>query len=463
MAGPYVLELANRLTEFADVGDLDELSADDLADLMLTLANAANQIEAEAAQLALLAERRGVGLHRGSKSTGAFLAHRTNGSRTHCHRLIRAAETESVFLAFLEARCEGAITRWHIDHLGQTWRQNRHLESLLHRDQHLLVDAARSLPPDEFGLVCRKWLAMADPDGAYEKFLRQQERRFLASRRDLEGNLHLVGRMDPIQGEEFLNLLDQRVQELFDLDWAAAKASQEAAGGEVDPESLTRVLPRNDRQRRMDALVSLVLDGSALPEGAQRPEPSIQYGVDHETWQSELARTMDADLARHGLGNDADASSESDTSGSGRPTEDPPPSTAAAFDPMRRCETASGQPVPFRVLLEASLHATVRRVVFGAPSVVIDAGHLRRFFDGPQREIIEYRDRCCTFPGCHQRAAFCEIDHILAVTQGGRTDLTNGQCLCRHHHRLKSRGRFRCERAPDGTVQFFLPDGVPIE
>ena len=127
----------------------------------------------------------------------------------------------------------------------------------------------------------------------------------------------------------------------------------------------------------------------------------------------------------------------------------------AAFDPNWVCQTGSGYPLPFPILLRHALTARIRRVVLGAPSVIIDAGTSRRLFSKIQAQLIRQRDRTCTYPGCCRDATWCQIDHILDAHLGGPTDLANGQCLCRYHHRLKTRGRFRCEARPDGTIGFF--------
>ncbi|MEZ5379942.1 MAG: HNH endonuclease signature motif containing protein [Acidimicrobiales bacterium] len=372
------------------------------------------------------------------------------------------------------------------------------------------------------------------------------ERRFYQSSKDLDGNFHLAGRLDPVNGEIFDQLVSKRAAEFFDADWA--KAVAEAAPGEVITKSMLR---RSDRQRRLDALVSLVVDGSSTPEGAQRPEPSIIFGLDVLSLSEFIAQMLHADLgdwapdtdtagaaaadanaAGHAdaaagertaasaaageasgdtappadngteesggsaksasdLNDDAatgNAGNGSDAAANGRAADnepatnptaaspsgglylpDPPypvpsgPSTAAAVDPMRRCETLRGTPIPFRIMLQHLFEARIRRIVYTAPNIIINAGQSRRLFTTTQKQLIKFRDRCCTFPGCHRDAIYCEADHLRAFVDGGPTDLTNGQCLCRYHHNLKTRAKFYCEPLPDGTVGFFLPTGIKLE
>ncbi|MEZ5375233.1 MAG: hypothetical protein R2733_01905 [Acidimicrobiales bacterium] len=288
---PYVAQLANQLLTFSSMNNVEDLSADEMADLLLVMANAAEHLETQTGQLALAAHRRGVGRHLGSRSTGAWLAHRAKVTPAHAHRMIRRSETEVAFARFYLAHEDGKITGYHLDHLGELWRNNPKLEDLLYRDEEMLCDAACSLPPQKFGLVCQKWLSLADPDGAYEKYLLNLERRFYQSSKDLDGNFHLAGRLDPVNGEIFDQLVSKRAAEFFDADWA--KAVAEAAPGEVITKSMLR---RSDRQRRLDALVSLVIDGSSTPEGAQRPEPSIIFGLDVLSLSEFIAQMLHADL-----------------------------------------------------------------------------------------------------------------------------------------------------------------------
>ncbi|MEZ5379941.1 MAG: hypothetical protein R2733_25835 [Acidimicrobiales bacterium] len=96
---PYVAQLANQLLTFSSMHDVEDLSADEMAELLLVMANAAEHLETQTGQLALAAHRRGVGRHLGSRSTGAWLAHRAKVTPAHAHRMIRRSETECALRA----------------------------------------------------------------------------------------------------------------------------------------------------------------------------------------------------------------------------------------------------------------------------------------------------------------------------------------------------------------------------
>lgn len=56
------------------------------------------------------------------------------------------------------------------------------------------------------------------------------------------------------------------------------------------------------------------------------------------------------------------------------------------------------------------------------------------------REHVVLRDGSCVFPYCTRPARACDLDHIIAYSQGGPTETSNLAPLCRKHHRLKTHG-----------------------
>jgi hypothetical protein len=71
--------------------------------------------------------------------------------------------------------------------------------------------------------------------------------------------------------------------------------------------------------------------------------------------------------------------------------------------------------------------------------------------------FVEARDRTCVFPGCHRPAAKTDKDHRTPWPLG-RTDQTNLQCLCRHHHRAKQ-AAFTVELTRDGDYRWTTRGG----
>jgi hypothetical protein len=96
----------------------------------------------------------------------------------------------------------------------------------------------------------------------------------------------------------------------------------------------------------------------------------------------------------------------------------------------------------------------------GADGTLLDVGRKRRTIPTALRRALAARDRQCRFPGCTARR--CDAHHLSHWADGGPTSLANTLLLCRVHHRAIHDGGFRVERAPDGAVCFFRPDGAPL-
>lgn len=83
-------------------------------------------------------------------------------------------------------------------------------------------------------------------------------------------------------------------------------------------------------------------------------------------------------------------------------------------------------------------------------------------FPATMRDYIQARDGHCRFPGCMVPASHCDIDHIEEYDAGGRTTPNNAQCLCRHHHNLKTSKAVDCVSANGIAVDWIMADGTEV-
>lgn len=87
----------------------------------------------------------------------------------------------------------------------------------------------------------------------------------------------------------------------------------------------------------------------------------------------------------------------------------------------------------------------------------------------PLADLVRLRDPHCVFPGCTRPSRRCDLDHIepyRSPDEGGppgQTRADNLAPLCRHHHRVKTHGRWRYRRLPDGGYRWTTPGGDTIE
>ncbi len=83
------------------------------------------------------------------------------------------------------------------------------------------------------------------------------------------------------------------------------------------------------------------------------------------------------------------------------------------------------------------------------------------------RDAVIARDRTCVFPWCGRNARRCDLDHVvpfdhdlpLGTDQSGPTSTDNLAPLCRRHHRLKTRGRWRYTMTSPGAFVWTSPLG----
>jgi hypothetical protein len=72
--------------------------------------------------------------------------------------------------------------------------------------------------------------------------------------------------------------------------------------------------------------------------------------------------------------------------------------------------------------------------------------------------FIRNRDLKCSFPGCDQPAANCDIDHSVPYPHGP-THASNNSLKCRIHHLLKTFCGWTDLQLPDGTIVWTSPSG----
>ncbi|HKH07773.1 MAG TPA: DUF222 domain-containing protein, partial [Agromyces sp.] len=94
---------------------------------------------------------------------------------------------------------------------------------------------------------------------------------------------------------------------------------------------------------------------------------------------------------------------------------------------------------------ETGTHLSYGRDTYRVPADL--AGYLR------------VRDGGCRFPGCSRSAVGCDLDHTTDWAAGGETRHENLAHLCRKHHRLKHKTRWRMSQAPGGDIRWTSPAG----
>ena len=81
---------------------------------------------------------------------------------------------------------------------------------------------------------------------------------------------------------------------------------------------------------------------------------------------------------------------------------------------------------------------------------VVHTGITTRRPTTAQKRHVQARFRYCVFPGCRMSSADCDLDHRVAVADGGPTTTCNLAPLCRHHHRVKHEAPWKPTVQPNG-------------
>ena len=216
-------------------------------------------------------------------------------------------------------------------------------------------------------------------------------------------------------------------------------------------------LGRTPAQRKHDAILAMARAGYAASDTGKGklPDPVVNILADQRTVEEFLAGA--GVVLANGERLDVDALTKQQIA-----------AVLAEFaaDPQsiltRRCETASGQQINPRELLQLLLTAHVRRVVLDAKSTVIDLGERQRLFTGSARVALTLTQRTCGHAGCDIPADQCQGDHNDPHSAGGPTDQTNGQLICGSHNRFKHRSGWRTRRADNGQIVNFRADGTMV-
>ncbi len=366
-----------------DVCTMDPVALGD-GEAVVELHRALARLEAAATRATAAFEASRVWADDGARSAAAWLAVRcglpnaTARRRSHLGRTLRhlpVAERSWVAGDIGEAQV-AALAR------ALTTRTSEALA----RDEAMLVGHATTARFGRFVRVLGYWSQCADPDGAEDDAAQQVDARRFHLSQSLGGTWLGDVVLDPVRGAIVANQLGRINDELFEGDWAEARARRGEATTVDD-------LARTPAQRRADALVEMAQRAATADPDGRRPAPLFTVLVSYESFAGRI------------------------------------------------CELADGTVVTPGALVDWLDRAWIERVVFDGPSRVIDVGVARRLFSGATRRAVEVRDRQCFHEYCDVPAGRCQVDHVQPHSVGGATEQRNGRMACGFHNRDRHRRR----------------------
>jgi hypothetical protein len=113
--------------------------------------------------------------------------------------------------------------------------------------------------------------------------------------------------------------------------------------------------------------------------------------------------------------------------------------------------------VPAATVQRLACDASIRRVLLGPDSAVIDVGRALRVPSAAARAALRVRDGGCVWPGCERPSSWTNPHHLLFWGHGGVTDVDNLVLLCYRHHWSVHEGGWQVVRTATGRVLAIPP------
>lgn len=415
-----------------------ELSDSELDDMISEAEAARNLADARIAAAVSVVSARQSFRDDGHASVRSYLKATLNCSGSRANRIRKQADLINQHPTVGDTWAAGHVGTEQVDLLAGAQAHPRARDRFAEFEPALL-EHAEHLEYGDFDVVMRRFVSLADADGAFDaQRFREDERNAHVSVDNGALEVHASGG-SPMAAAEMSAVFELAVEAEFDKDCVVRRA-------EFGDDALAHPLPRTARQRKFDALHQIFLAWATVPADAKTPDPLVNIVIDHVT-AGDL-------LAAHGLVDDADLF------GVG------PEALADARRDLlaRRCHTGTGTPVHRDDALKALIAGRVRRVVVDADSVVVDMGRTSRLFTGNSRDAARMLATTCTHRGCEIPARFCDVDHRREwVGEHGPTDQENAMPLCGVHDRWKHANTIRTRRAINGRIYLIRPDGSVIK
>lgn len=386
---------ANALQALRDIGELladltgtawSALSHQELLAALAVTPSLRNQFDAVAGQIAVASEQ-GAVQSDGARRAATWAGENTSAEPAEVRRDVMVTKWLADYRQFADAYEAGILSREHVNQLRKA--ESPVTRSHLVADQDMLIGFAKTLGFKDFGVALQYWINGADPDGTIPD--RQLAENDFWIRRGPDGSAKFGGQLDPLMGTAVFDAVESAFN-------AAATADDQAG------------LKRSRSERQAQVLAGLVVRG-ATRQGGTAAHPLFHIVLGQRLAEQLLARMADDNVV----------------------------ATPNMNDPDFRCEFIDGTPVHPSLAAAALGVATIRRIVFGADSRVLDVSHNARKFPTWMRQsgLVASRGRCDE-AGCDARLHWLHADHHVPHSKDGATAWENLRMLCSESNRDKA-------------------------
>jgi Domain of unknown function (DUF222) len=396
-------------------------SAAEARELLVELERVKRHLEVTTARLVDRVSVTGAFQEDGCLSVATWLRTTVNWPVAEAKRMVRVADLVHDYPQVGALMADGSLASAPVTRLAGL-HANKRVTAQLPDFIESMVEYAQALPCDDFAQLASRWEQLADADGTHRSHEKVHEDRD-ATVNSVGSATYLDARLGNAQGALIGEVFERFVQ----AELARDLAERDALG--LSPTSLGRT----SKQRRADALYAVF--ASAASQFAPSPEPLVNIVIDQHTYE----RTLTGMESGGRLGS----------------LIEPGENLLDA-----RCETTAGVLLDPVDVVATSLVSLVRRVVVNSAGVPIGLGRRSRLFTGGTRAAALLRRRRCIWPGCH--VLTCDVDHRVPWSEGGDTEVSNSDPLCRRHNRLKVHGYLTHYDETTRTTRVITPDGRPL-
>lgn len=323
--------------------------------------------------------------------------------------LVLAERLSAVRRAWAAGELDLARVRVIIDHTQDVSPENLDLV------ERLLLERGRTAPSTRLGAIIDRIVARVEPAAVFRRAEAATTERRVCVSPAPDGMAEIWGRVTALDGR----MLDERLDAM-----ARAVCTDD---------------PRTHEARRADALaalaagVELVCHCGCDRAGEATSAPKVQLVIT----RSSLFDKSDepAHLVGHGAVHPSTVTGHLDDAEWLEGITDPASGALIGLGPFGTPQTEGLDLHPYRYAIGAAL-----------------------------ARLVRLRDGRCRFPGCGVPAKRCDVDHRRPFDhehpeQGGPTIRENLFCLCRFHHRAKTRGVWSYDHLGGAVLEWTSPTG----
>ena len=317
--------------------------------------------------------------------------------------------------------------------------------------ERLVLEKARTVSPNQLRPYARRIAERYALESIDDRHAREQQHRRVWIETAGDGMALLCAYLPVDRAQAIYTRLTRMAQATAQAEAAEARAVKEQAA--KTGTELPAVRPRGVGEIRADLLADFLGIDFTTEDSAQTVADAAVAA--ESTAAGNVQGIVQVIVHAHDLDPDADLDTarDLDTASAPETSSSPEARPGAAFQP----ELEGCGPIPADMARRIAGTATSWTEVTVNPGM----GDIRRVASrvpsADQKRKLQVRDVHCRWPGCRMPGYRCDIDHTIAVHDGGETAMANLGYLCRNHHLVKHHGGWRVVQLPDATFEWTSP------